>query len=249
MRRYHWVLALLILLSLPAASAAQSVNEKPKIFVTAGVMGQLTRSTFDDSVAFTVYSEDGAIQQSFKSGRGLRVEVGGGVRVSDKFSIGALVSLMSVNGPLDVTAAVPHPFHFNQARSATFSTTADRSVRDIEVQIMYFVVDSADWLVSVGGGPSFAHVSQDVGTDLVLNDVYPYDSVAISSVTLTKTTGNRIGVNIGASITRLLSARLGVSGDLRWTGASIEVDARTASGKLKLQTGGVQVGASVRIMF
>lgn len=250
MRRHHWVLALLTVLALPATSAAQTASsEQPKIFVTAGIMSQLTKATFDDTLSFTVYSEDGTIQQAFKSGHGLRGEFGGGVRLGEKFSIGGLFSIMSVDGPLDVTGSVPHPFFFNQPRSATASTTAKRTVRDIEVQIMYRVVDSAQWLVEVGGGPTFSHISQDVGTDLVLTDVYPYDTVAISSVTLTKASGSRLGANVGGSITRLLSPKLGVTGNVRWTGASVEVDATTPTGKLKLQTGGVQVGVSIRIMF
>jgi hypothetical protein len=156
---------------------------------------------------------------------------------------------MSVDGPLNITASVPHPFFFNQPRTATAASTAQRSVRDVEFQIMYFLVDSKDWLITIGGGPSFAHVTQDVGTDLQLTETYPFDTVTIKAVTTTQTSGSRLGANVGGSVTRLFSPRLGIAGDVRWSGASITLNAKTPTGLLKVQTGGAQAGASVRIMF
>jgi hypothetical protein len=244
-RRREGLAALVLLATMPALAWAQS--ETPRIFVTAGAVIQLSHKSFTQDLTFSAYSEDGHLKGTFKAKNSKRYEFGGGVRVGQRMAVGATISLLQWDAPLHVDANVPHPFFFNQPRTASTDTTAHRSVQDVDFQVWFFLVDSASWQIAIGGGPSFSHVSQELATDVELTDVYPFDTVTLKSVTKTKLSGGRLGASIGASVTRMIGRSVGVTGDIRWSGASIVL--KPEGGTIRIQTGGPQAGGSVRLLF
>jgi hypothetical protein len=94
---------------------------------------------------------------------------------------------------------------------------------------------------------SAQRVVQEFGTDLALDAVYPFDTVAITSVTLSAAHGTGVGGNVSAAAIwqpgRTLQWQVGVRSSAMT--ARLPVSRTT----IDVHTGGVQLGGGLRIVF
>lgn len=245
-------IAILSLVALAAfwplpARAQTGLAGTPRFFVTAAAAGQVTANHAGQNVAFTVYVEEGAIRGVLRTPRGVRWDVGGGLWLLPRLGVAATVSVYRKNGTLDVTAIVPNPFFFDQPRTATASTTVRRSSLDVHLDVFVRLLQSGRWTVLVGAGPSVTRLSQQIGTDLTLDDVYPFDTVSVESIALSTRRGTGVGGNVSAGAIWQLNRSLGLAADLRWSSTT----ARLTVGRdtIDAQTGGVALGGGLRIVF
>jgi hypothetical protein len=248
MRALSRALSLALALGAAAPARAQTrVPHPPRFFATVAAAGQLTANQTTEDLTFTVYVEDGTIHGVARAPRGVRVEAGGGLWITPRIAVGATLSAYRANGPLDVTATVPNPFFFDQPRTATASTTVHRSTVDVHADVIVRLLESGRWTVLAGGGPSFTRVSQQVGTDLTLDDVYPFDTVSIRSIALSTLHGTGVGGNVSASAVWRLDRRFRLVGTLRWSSTTATLT--TGHTSIDAPTGGVQIAGGLRVVF
>src|SRR5215467_436764 len=134
--------------------------------------------------AFTAqFAETGSITTNYGKRSGASFDVVLTQPIVGQIGIGAGVDFYVRSQGASVDARIPHPFFFNQLRTATFATDG-LSAHEVALHIPAVWTPGAigPFRIMVFGGPSIFHVSQTVVTDLVLNDQYPFDTVTIAGV-------------------------------------------------------------------
>ena len=87
-------------------------------------------------------------------------DISGGIRIRPRFAVGVGYSRFSSTSDGQVSATIPNPLFFNQARTVTATQAGlDHSENGIHVQVLWFipVTDKVDASLSIG--PSFIMVS------------------------------------------------------------------------------------------
>jgi hypothetical protein len=120
------------------------------------------------------YAEEGSIDTNYGKSSGFLFDVVGGARVAGHISVGFGISYAKHDEAATVDAHVPHPFVFQTLRDATF-TTASLSAQDLVLHIPILWTSSfrSATRITIFGGPSIFHVTQDFVTNVALNEVYP----------------------------------------------------------------------------
>jgi hypothetical protein len=233
----------------PAARAARPRNSF--LHLNAGY-----RVGGDDFIrnadAFTErYAETGSIDTNYGNGKGLQFDILGGSRVGRQFGVGVDVSLyFRPDGP-SVTGHVPHPFYLNQLRDASFEDEdLTGSEIGIHVPFMWMPPPSTGKLsVSLFAGPSFFRLTQDVVTDLKVDEQYPYDTVTITDTVSERLHGNAFGFHVGGDVSYFFSPGLGAGVTGRFSRAAIkfsdDFDNVTTSG----HAGGGAISGGLRFRF
>ena len=91
-------------------------------------------------------------------------------------------------------------------------------------------------------------VDQDLVKGLtVAEQGSPTTGVVLTGIEKEKVSDTTVGFNIGADGTYMFTPRLGAGAFLRYTGGSAEL--KGSAGTVKLDVGGVQIGAGLRLRF
>ena len=139
--------------------------------------------------------------QSLDLQRAARTPSGVGVKVWRQLAFGAGVSLFSRQDELQVTAQLPHPFHFDQPRRITGTAQGlTREETAVHVQAMWVAPVGQRVEIAVFGGPSFVSVTQDMATGITFTQVYPYDTAAFTGIQRRMLSASAIGFNVGADV-------------------------------------------------
>ena len=135
---------------------------------------------------------------TYPAGGGTAFDISVGVKVWRQLAFGAGVSLFSRQDELQVTAQLPHPFHFDQPRRIT--GTAQGLTREEtagHVQAMWVAPVGQRVEIAVFGGPSFVSVTQDMATGITFTQGYPYDTAAFTGIQRRMLSESAIGFNVG----------------------------------------------------
>ena len=171
-----------------------------------------------------VLAEEGTIASNYGDNAGWSLEVMIGHAVWRSLGVGVGGSYYLRKRSVAVDARVPHPFFFNQLRTATFDTEPLKA-HEAAVHIpVVWMPAFGDFRVLVFAGPSFFRLSQTVVTKVTLNEQYPYDTVGISGVTTEERKGSILGYHAGGDISYFFGPSVGVGGGVRYTRATIEFD-------------------------
>ena len=231
---------------------AQTQTPRPRqterFFVTVAAGGQLSKLTLDRNTTPTFYAEPGSVHQHFRMPASARFEVGGGIRFS-RIDIGATVGMSRGDARLDVTAGIPHPFFFAQFRPAALSDPAHHAILDLNVDLTIRLFRWRTMSVSVGSGPTYTRLTQEIETALNISDVYPYDTVTIQSFAMTTVRGSGIGAHVLGSVTYPLRRRLLATGLVRYTSVKATTPMETGASDVRWPVGGAQVAGGLRIVF
>jgi hypothetical protein len=201
-------------------------------------------------VAFKdTYAEEGSIDANYGKNSGFVFDIAGGGRIAGHVSVGFGISYARHDEAATVDAHVPHPFLFQTLRNATF-TTASLSGQELVLHIPILWTQSfrSATRVTIFGGPSIFHVTQNFVTNVTLNEVYPYDSVTIADTTQSETSDNAFGFHVGAGVTRFFGPTIGAGVDVRYSRASVDF-AGDANATTNARAGGLQVTGGVRFRF
>jgi hypothetical protein len=112
-----------------------------------------------------------------------------------------------------------------------------------------YVIVSNRMDLALSAGPSFFSVSQDLVSDVVFSETYPYDTATFTSATITKATATKIGFNAGADVGIKLSKNFGVGGLVRYSKASVVLPLANATAGISTDAGGLQAAGGVRFFF
>jgi hypothetical protein len=242
----------LALASAPAVSAqgsAQGSDKPERGFVSVAGGFQMAGSTTDESGAFSLYDESGSFTGSRKVGNGLFFEVGGGMHITGKFSVGAAVSRFAKTSTVVFIAKIPHPLFFDTPRTGALTVNdLGHTETAVHIQAIYRVIERDNYDVSVLGGPSLFSVSEDtIGEISATETGSPYTAMTLSATFGTASKrgiGANAGVNANYTLTRALSAGVIV----RYTYASVNMPG-TGGVTHDVRAGGVQIGLGLRYRF
>ena len=98
------------------------------------------------------------------------------------------------------------------------------------------------------GGPSFFQVKQDVVTEIVYADTYPYDTASFGGAQTTAAKESNIGFNVGGDVAFFFTRQLGVGFSTQFSGVNVDVP-RVDGGTTPVKAGGLQAGGGLRLRF
>lgn len=231
--------------ALPAS--AQTWTERVHVSVNAGY--QATSNDFTDRFEFERYLETGSTSVEYPVKGGFTFDAGGGVRLWKNLGAGVAVSVFSRDDVALTTSQFPHPFFFNQPREVTGEATGvKRSETAVHVQAMYFIATGGRLRFVLSGGPSFFNVTQDFVSEVRITEDYPFDTATFSSAQLEEGKGSKTAFNVGADVMWMFSRNVGAGGLIRFSRASVDLDA-PASRTVSVDAGGLFVGGGLRLAF
>jgi hypothetical protein len=225
-----------------SASPALAQTGRFTASVNFGVQGG--SGDFTQRLTPTIYDEPATIDiaQSYESGP--LFDIGADVIVTGNLGVGLHYSRTSGDGAAAVAGQIPDPLFFDRPRGATASADGlEHTESAVHLQVFYRFAASPKLDVSVGVGPTFFSVKQQL-----------IDTVAVSEPGPTMTPqvveadDSPVGVNFGADVTYLVTDAIGVGAMLRYATGSADF-ATAGGGSVSLDAGGFQFGAGLRVRF
>ena len=171
------------------------------------------------------------------------------MRVWRNLAVGVAVSAFGKESDTSVTARIPHPFFFDRDRQVSGSPgDLRREETAVHVQAIWVVPVSAALEVAVFGGPTFFNISQDLVTDVLFTQVYPYDTATYAGISTGRQSESKVGFNVGADVSFYFSGHVGVGWLARFSRATIDLPSQDG-GTVTVDTGGFQTGGGLRLRF
>ncbi len=234
-----------------AASAASAQTPPPPLpravlSVNYGVQGPAR--TFSDTFTFDRYLETARVQADYDVKVKPFFDGGLAVPIWRSIGLGFTVSRFSATGTAAVQATIPHPFFFDQDR--TISGEATDVVHDetaVHAQLVAFVPAGSRLLLALSAGPTVLTVEQSFVTMVNYDESYPFDTATYRSATLQRERKSKVGFNAGADVTVKVTASIGVGVIVRYSRAPVTFDVNGHG--LKVDSGGLQAGGGIRVMF
>jgi hypothetical protein len=238
----------LILLA-PAGTAAQDRSWNDRGFLSLSGGAQIVSTDFSNSATFTLHAEEARFTADYEAGTGGLFDMSAGLRVWRRLAVGLAVSHNGRNATASVHAKLPHPFHFDRPRDV--SGQVDR-IRGRETSVGFtltWVEPVADRIDLVFfGGPTVVALRQELIRQVRFTENYPFDTATFTgTATVTQSTSGA-GIQGGVDVTYLLTSRIGVGGMLRFTYASVELQALPGQ-SAPATAGSVQTAFGFRFRF
>jgi hypothetical protein len=239
---------LIILTTSPAEAQTRfQSGSGPRFFLSANGTFQPGSSTVDDEFEFVEFAETGTIETSFEAGDAIGLDGGIGVRLWRNFGIGAAVSTYAPDKGGEITARIPHPFHFDQHREVTGEAGLTRKETAIHASLLYFVPITDSVQAVLGAGPTFFQAEQSFVNDVLYTHVYPYDTATFNGVDIDNESASGIGFNASLDLSWRFSRSFGVGGLVRYTQATLPFTPGDRT--IDVEVGGVQAGLGIRVIF
>lgn len=195
-----------------ARPAARTVRIRPRFsrIFTVGAGYQAGTNLTQSFTAFTdVFAEAGSIATNFGKRSGFAFDALFAEPIRGQFGVGVSFDVYFRNQAANVDARVPHPFFFNQLRTATFETSA-LGAHDtaLNVPLVWMPPNRGKMRILAFGGPTIFRVSQTVVTNLALDEQYPYDTVSITGVRTDERTKTLLGYHMGGDMSYFFTPTL-----------------------------------------
>jgi hypothetical protein len=232
------------------SAAAQGSGPFETAYAHINVGGQSGSHDLTQQGSFPQYDEAALFTSTTSVGGSPIFDIGGGYRVwGERLYAGISITHAADKSNANVTGSIPHPKFFDQFRAVTGQAMGlEHSDTGFHLQAVYRVPVTTKFDVAISVGPSIFNVSQEVVQGLTIAEQGdPTTGVVLTGVTKEKVKDTTVGFNIGVDGTYLFTERLGAGAFLRWAGASAEIEG--SAGTVKLDVGGVQIGAGLRLRF
>jgi hypothetical protein len=217
-----------------------------RVSVSVSVAGQLTATTFSQSVTFEQYSEAGSLSAAYSFRPKPVVDAGVNVRVWGPFGVGVSGSYAGESTSAQVSASVPNPLVFGQPRQVDGPADVSHTEVGIHIEAVYWVEPTPRTEIVVSGGPSVFRVDQDFVSAVTYAQSYPYTTATYQSAELLRERQTVNGFNIGGEVGWKLASHLSLSAGLRFSHATASFSDASAT---PVTVGGVHVGGGVRFLF
>ena len=210
---------------------------------------QATSTDFADNIVFTKFVEEGDLDATYGLGAGAMYDLGGAVRLWRNLAVGVAVSAFSKATDTSVTARIPHPFFFDRDRQVSGSQgDVGREETAAHAQVMWVVAVNEALEFAVFGGPTFFNIKQDLVTDVLFAQAYPFDTATYTGTTTDRQSKSTVGFNVGADVAYYFSGRIGVGWLARFSRATIDLRSHDG-GTVAVETGGFHTGGGLRLRF
>jgi hypothetical protein len=170
-------------------------------------------------------------------------------RLAGPIGVGLAVTMGSDRGDAVVLADVPHPFFFDQPRQIQGTAFGvDHQERAVHLNLVYLAT-AGRVDIALSGGVTMFSLTQDLVTDIVYTDDYPFDTAAFSRAALEQTTASTTGYNAGMDVAWMgEGGHWGLGGLVRYARGSVDL----AAGDLdagSVDVGGLQLAGGLRLKF
>lgn len=260
MRRKFLAAALLLACLIAPASAmgqeqAEAEGEAakdPRWTITLGG-GLLTTSdapagtfSFDHRLFGTERAEFDA---DYAGGDASHVEFSIGVRLRSRLALGLTWSESSLTDNVDIAARLPHPFFYDAHRTVEGNSGGlSRDETALHLSLKWTVRDGEKVQVALLGGPSQLDLTYDLVSAVRFDQTYPYDTASYAGNENQEESGDAVGYHLGADVVRWFGKTAGIGFLLRFSEASIELDAPDGS-SVSVDAGGLQAAVDLRFRF
>ncbi len=216
-------------------------------YVSINALYGVTTETNEVSSRQDLYQETAEITARQEIGKRPVFDVTAGGRIKGRFGMGFGVSYAVADDQAAVTAAIPNPFYFDRPRTLDGSTTLERSDLMVHVQAMWLLPITDTVQLTVFGGPTWFQVKQQTIESLVIDDVFPFDTVSLVSTERERATVSAWGVNGGFDVSYFFSKNVGVQGLVRYSRGTATIGATGVDSDVTV--GGLHAGAGLRIRY
>jgi hypothetical protein len=232
-----------------AAPAAAQTPKPSRVTISVSGGGEAAPSDLSDHFTFPKNVQTETVDVKYPMKPLVLVDGGVGLRVWKNLGLGVAVSRTSATGTAEVTASIPHPFFFDQARTVTGTEQGIvHAETGVHLQLQYLVPASGHMRVVLGAGPSWTTVEHEVVNNLTVVESYPYDTAAFGGAVTKLSNASAVGFNAGIDVTWMFNRKAGVGGLIRYTRADVDLDAGDGR-TLAMKAGGVQGGIGIRLAF
>lgn len=238
--------------ALVAVHTAPAAAQDARVFVNFNVGYQGQSQDLRQAAEFPLYDETGNWEALHGIEGGSIFDIGAGVRVMRNFSLGvSFASRAKHNRDVTVTAAVPHPIFTDNFRSATATAAGlEHSERAVHVQALMHIPVTVEFDVTLFAGPTFFNVE-----DTLIESVVPveqggdFSTVGLQAGTSTQS-NSAVGFHLGVDTRYMFTRNVGAGAMLRFSRGSVDLtNPAPSGGELKLDTGGLEIGAGLRFRF
>lgn len=237
--------AVLVLCTAPADAQTRARRG----FVTLNAAAQAAAAEMTDRHVFQANAEAGSVETRYPARTAVLLDGGIGFRFSRRVGAAIALSRATTSGRAAVSARVPHPLHDDQdrlvdgeANDLTWTETA------AHLQLFYELPSATRWRVHLFAGPSYVNREQALVREVLVNETYPFDTATFQSALTGPAKGSGIGINLGADISWMFGRRTGAGLLLRYTRASLDLNAPD-SRIVSSDGSGLQAGAGLRFTF
>ncbi len=231
------------------ASPAVAAQQSARVFITLNGAYLTTSSDFTDNLVFTEFVEEGDLDADYGLAGRPSYDAGGGVRLWRDLAIGVAVSAFTTDDDVSVTARIPHPFFFDRDRHVSGSQGGVRRQETaIHLHGIWLMPVNDALEVALFGGPTFFNIKQDLVTDVVFSQAYPFDTATYTGVITSRQSASKVGFHVGADVTYFFSGHVGVGGLVRFSRATIDLSSQDG-GTVAVETGGLHAGGGLRLRF
>lgn len=240
-------LAGMLVCTLAVEAAAQAWSERFYVTFNGGV--QTTTNGFSDRFQFEQYLEQASVEVDYDNDGGPFFDGGIGVRLWKGLGAGVTFSFFTKDNPATIEARIPHPFFDAQPREISGDAPGlTRTDSVVHLQVMAMLDPAGPLRLVLFGGPSFFRVEQDLVTGVRYSEEYPYDTATFTGADTSSVNESAVGFNVGADAIWMFHENVGAGGLLRFTRASLDLDA-PGNRTISVDAGGFQAGGGIRIVF
>lgn len=238
-----------VAVALCAAAPASAQTWSERVHVSVNGAFQATSNDFSDRFQFEKDLETGSTEADYRVTGGFLFDAGGGVRLWKSLGAGVAFSYFTRKDAAATETRSPHPFFLEQFRTVAGEAAGlARTETAVHVQAMYFLHPSGPLRLVLSAGPTLVSVEQQLITEVVLAETYPYDTAEYSSVRTEKIKKSKTAFNVGADVMWMLNRTIGAGGIVRFSRARVGLDA-PGGRHVAVDVGGLYVGGGVRLLF
>ncbi len=256
-----WFISLGVLLALLASVPAQAQGaqktqstgvgwfdaERFNVHVNFG--GQAGSDDFTQRFTPVIYLETATIDVAQSFGSGPLFDIGGSYMVQGDFWVGVSYSHTSGDGDAAIVGQIPDPLVSDAFRSASATASSlDHSENAVHLSLLYRFAVSPKLDVTVGIGPTFFSVNQELPV-VTTADVSESASGPIITPRASKGSDSAVGVNLSADATYMVTDRIGAGVLLRFARSTAEISVEEAPESVDVQAGGFQIAGGLRVRF
>jgi len=228
---------------LAVGSAAYAQGPTPNdrdVFGNIDIGGLTQTHSFGTTYTKPIFGEQATIDLNQTVGSGGMFGIRAGYRWRPGFAFALGIWGTRSKSESSIVASIPDPVVSGHPKTVTVNGSGMHQTDiGLDFQLAWMLPVTNRILLTVSGGPTVLHVSQDVATVAVANGT---QNVTSSYQTESKTTAK--AGNVGVDALYSLGSRYGLGGFVRYAGGTVNLP--SVSG---LSVGGVQVGGRLQMWF
>lgn len=158
-------------------------------------------------------------------------------------------SQSSLSDEAAIVGRLPHPLLFGNPRTVEGTSRGlSRDETALHLSLKWIVRDGEKVQVGLFAGPSQIDVDYDLASAVRFDQTYPFDTASYAGVEHRKASGSAIGYHLGVDVAYYFSKSTGLGGVVRFSDASIDLDAPDGS-TVGIGGGGLQTALDLRFRF